>query len=130
MRRPALGVVATLVVAWGSFLALAPLVAARISGAIPLRISSGGILFDLSPVTLAGYRTLILAPIVAALTAGVVALLIRPTPSTIALGILGFLFAGTELVIGGGLGIGPASKLLIGTEWRWVWRICAVALGL
>lgn len=104
--------------------------AGRIAGATPLRVSSGGILFDLAPVTLGGYRTLILAPIVAALGTGVLALFLRPSRVAIALGILGFTFAGTELVIGGGLGIGPAGQVLIGTEWRWIWRICVVAVGL
>ena len=120
----------TLVGAWTVFLVLAPLLVARFAGAVPLRFTTGGILFDLSAVGLGGYRALLLAPIIAALTCGVAGLLLRPTRASVALGMIGFTFAGTELVLGGGLGVGPAGQILIGTDLRWVWRICAVAIGL
>lgn len=120
----------TLVGAWAVCLVLAPLLVAWFAGAVPLRFTTGGILFDLSAVGLGGYRALLLAPILSAIACGVAGLLLRPTRASIALGMIGFAFAGTELVLGGGLGIGPGGQILIGTDLRWVWRICAVAVGL
>jgi hypothetical protein len=61
---------------------------------------------------------------------GIAGFLMRPTRFGVTLGVVGSAFAGTLLVVGGGLGIGPGGNLLIGTELRWVWRICIVCIGL
>ena len=53
-----------------------------------------------------------------------------PTRFLTALGIAGATFAGTLLLAGGVLGIGPGSLLLVGTELKWVLKLSLAAGGL
>ena len=115
---------------WSALLYLIPLGVGLAVGAVPLRLISSGIFFDQSATSMAGYRAILWGPIVAGILLGIPAVLARPSRWGIALGIVGTTFAGTLLVVGGGLGIGPAGTLLIGTDLRWIWRFCVVMGGL
>lgn len=123
---PALAVLAS----WALMLYLAPLAVGLAVGAIPLRLTSSGILFDQVAVTLNGYRLIVWSPVLTGLLLTALALKLPPSRVSTTLGIAGAALAGTMLVAGGLLGIGPGSTLLVGTELRWVWKLCAGAGGL
>ena len=130
MTRPNPGVVVAVIVGWVLLLYLIPLGVGLAVGAVPLRLISTGIFFDQSETSMAGYRAILWAPIVAGILMGIAGILLRPSRWGIALGLVGSTFAGTLLIAGGGLGIGPAGTLLLGTDLRWIWRFCVVAGGL
>lgn len=109
---------------------LAPLAAGFAVGATPLGLISSGIMFDHAEVTLNGYRLIVWSPIVAGLLLGALSLFRHPTRFRLTLGFVGTTIAASLLVLGGGLGIGPGSMLLVGTELRWIWKICIIAGGL
>jgi hypothetical protein len=123
---PALAVL----VGWALMLYLAPYLVGVAVGAVPVRIISSGILFDQTAVSLNGYRLIIWSPLLTGLLLVLLALKRRPTSFLVALGLVGATVAGTLLVAGAGLGIGPGATLLVGTELRWVWKLCAVAGGI
>lgn len=128
--RLALAPLAAVLAAWTLQLYLVPLVVGRAVGGVPLRIISSGIQWDQSEVTLNGYRLIVWSPVVCGILLGTLALHRRPTRFSIALGLAATTLAATLLVVGGGLGIGPGTTLLVGTELRWVWKLCIVAGGL
>lgn len=115
---------------WALLLYIAPLAAGYVVGAKPLRVISTGIMFDQAEVSLNGYRLIVWSPVVVGVILGALALLRRPTRFGLALGLVGTTIAASLLVLGGGLGIGPGSTLLVGTELRWVWKLCIIAAGL
>ncbi len=115
---------------WALLLYLVPLAAGLVVGARPLRLISTGIMFDQAEVTLNGYRLIIWSPVVVGVIFGALALLRRPTRSGLTLGLVGTAIAATLLALGGGLGVGPGSTLLVGTELQWVWKLCIIAAGL
>jgi hypothetical protein len=115
---------------WALLLYLAPLAAGYAVGATPLRLISTGIMFEQTEVTLNGYRLIVWSPVVAGIVLGALALLRRPSGFGLTLGLVGTTIAASLLVLGGGLGIGPGSTLLVGTELRWVWKLCIIAGGL
>ena len=130
MTRPRFDVAVTVTIGWSMLLYLIPLGVGLAVGAVPLRLISSGIFFDQSGTSMAGYRAILWAPIIAGVLMGIAALLLRPSRWGITLGIVGTTFAGTLLVVGGGLGIGPSGTLLLGTDLRWIWRFCVVLAGL
>lgn len=115
---------------WMLLLYLAPLAAGYAVGAKPLRLISSGIMFDQAQVSLNGYRLIIWSPVAVGVILGAVALLRRPSPLGLTFGFVGTTVAATLLVLGGGLGVGPGSTLLVGTELQWVWKLCLIAAGL
>ncbi|HVX88043.1 MAG TPA: hypothetical protein VG940_03885 [Gemmatimonadales bacterium] len=126
IAAPAVGVV----LGWALLLYLVPLAAGLVAGARPLRLISTGIMFDQSELSLNGYRLIVWSPVVMGVVLGALALLRRPTRLGLTLGLVGSSIAATLLTLGGGLGIGPGATLLVGTELRWVWKICIIAAGL
>ncbi len=115
---------------WAFMLYLVPLGVGLAVGAVPLRLLSSGILFDQVAVTLNGYRAILWSPVVAGILLAILPDRFPPTRFLTALGIAGTTLAGTMLLAGGVLGIGPGSLLLVGTELQWVWKICLAAGGL
>ena len=115
---------------WALLLYLAPLAAGYAVGAKPLRLISSGIMFDQAEISLNGYRLIVWSPVVVGILLGALALLRRPTRFGLTLGLVGTTIAATLLVLGGGIGIGPGATLLVGTELRWVWKLCIIAGGL
>lgn len=130
MTRPSIKTALGVLCGWVLLLYLAPLAAGYAVGATPLRLISTGIMFDQAEVTLNGYRLIVWSPVVVGVVLGALALLRRPTRFGLALGLVGTTIAASLLVLGGGLGIGPGSTLLVGTELRWVWKLCIIAGGL
>ena len=130
LTRPILKTALGVLGAWALLLYLAPLAAGFAVGARPLRLISSGIMFDQADTTLNRYRLIVWSPVIAGLVLGALALLRRPTRFGLTLGLVGTAIAATLLVLGGGLGIGPGATLLVGTELRWVWKICIIAGGL
>ena len=119
-----------LVAGWALLLYLVPLGVGIAAEAVPIRLVSSGIFFDLSATSIAGYRAILWGPIVAGLLMWGAGMVLRPSRGAIALGVVGSTYAATLLVAGGGLGIGPGGMLLTGTDIRWVWRICVITGGL
>jgi hypothetical protein len=115
---------------WALLIYVAPLAAGFTVGAKPLRLISTGIMFDQAEVTLNGYRLIIWSPVVVGVILGALALLRRPSRLGLTLGFVGTTIAATLLALGGGLGVGPGSTLLVGTELQWVWKLCIIAAGL
>lgn len=126
LAAPAAGVL----VAWLLLLYLVPFAVGSAVGAKPLRLISSGIMFDQAEITLNGYRLIIWSPVVTGIVLGALALLRKPTRFGLTLGLVGSSIAATLLTLGGGLGIGPGATLLVGTELRWVWKLCIIAGGL
>lgn len=130
MTRPRIEVIAAVTLGWSLLLYIIPLGVGLGVGAVPLRLVSSGVLFDQMSVSLAGYRFLVWSPVIAGTIFSILALNLPPTRFNLALGIAGATIAATLLLIGGVVGIGPGSTLLVATELRWVWKICAGAAGL
>lgn len=125
-----LGTAAVVGAGWALLLYLLPLGVGLAVGAVPLHLVSSGIFFDQSATSMAGYRAILWAPIIAGVGLGLLGMLLRPTRLLLATGLVGCTVAATFLVVGGGLGIGPAGTILLGTDLRWIWRLCLVAAGL
>ncbi|HWA41213.1 MAG TPA: hypothetical protein VG712_06340 [Gemmatimonadales bacterium] len=119
-----------MLIGWTLLLYIAPLAAGYAVGARPLRLISSGIMFDQAEISLNGYRLIIWSPVVIGILFGALALLRRPSRLGLTLGLVGTAIAATLLALGGGLGVGPGATLLVGTELRWVWKICIIAGGL
>lgn len=119
-----------ILVGWSLMLYLVPLGVGLAVGAVPLRLVSSGILFDQVAVSLNGYRAIIWSPVLTGILLTVLADMRPPTRFLTALGIAGATFAGTLLLAGGVLGIGPGSLLLVGTELKWVLKLSLAAGGL
>jgi hypothetical protein len=117
-------------VAWGILLLVVPWTVGTLVGAEAIRLHSAGILFDYTGVSLAGFRTLAWAPIVAGLSFSLLALRTTPRPFEYALGVIGATYAASILLFGVLLGIGPGNAILVGAEIKWVWKIVATAVGL
>ena len=130
MKRPWLAPVAAVVLAWALLIYLVPLAVGLAVGAVPIRVISSGIFFDQTQTSLLGYRLILWGPVIVGALCAVAGLVMAPSRFVLALGLVGATFAATLLVVGGGLGIGPAGTLLIGTDLRWIWRTCVVAAGL
>ena len=130
MKRPWLAPVLALMLAWALLIYLVPLTVGLLVGAVPVRVISTGIFFDQTRTTLLGYRLILWGPVVVGALCAVAGLVMAPSRFVLTLGLVGTTFAATLLVVGGGLGIGPAGTLLIGTDLRWIWRTCVVAAGL
>lgn len=130
MKKASLAPLLALVLAWALLIYLVPLGVGLAVGAVPLRLVSSGIFFDQTQTSLLGYRLILWGPVIAGTLCALVGLLLSPSRFVLSLGIVGATFAATLLVVGGGLGIGPAGTLLIGTDLRWIWRTCVVAAGL
>jgi hypothetical protein len=117
-------------VGWTLMLYLMPLGVGYTVGAFPLRLLSSGILWDQVAVSMTGFQLLTWSPVVTGTLLAALGLARGQRRFFVALGIVGATFAATELLLGGALGIGPGSALLIGVELKWVWKICLVAGGL
>jgi len=128
--RPPLATSLALIVGWSLMLYVVPLGVGLAVGAVPLRLLSSGILFDQVAVSLNGYRAIIWSPVLTGILLTVLADMRPPTRFLTALGIAGATFAGTLLLAGGVLGIGPGSLLLVGTELKWVLKLSLAAGGL
>ncbi len=128
--RPPLATSLALIVGWSLMLYVVPLGVGLAVGAVPLRLLSTGILFDQVAVSLNGYRAIIWSPVLTGILLTVLADMRPPTRFLTALGIAGATFAGTLLLAGGVLGIGPGSLLLVGTELKWVLKLSLAAGGL
>ncbi|MBW8772479.1 MAG: hypothetical protein JF590_04195, partial [Gemmatimonadetes bacterium] len=109
---------------------LVPLGVGLAVGAVPLRLISSGILFDQVAVSLNGYRAILWSPVVTGVLLALVADRLQPSRFVIALGLSGATLAATLLLAGGVLGIGPGSLLLVGTDLRWILKLCVGAGGL
>lgn len=130
MKRPSIATSAAMLVGWALMLYLVPLGVGTAVGATPLRLISSGILFDQIAVSLNGYRLLMWSPVLTGIVFALLALKLPASRFVSALGVVGATFAATLLVAGASLGIGPGSTLLVGTELRWVWKLCTAAGGL
>src|SRR5689334_17721413 len=134
MKRPLVLAALTVAVLWGALLYLVPIAVGYAVGATPLRLMSSGILFEQSEVSLAGYRLILWSPVVVGAALMVFALRRAPAVVPVTAGIVGTTFAATLLTLGGVLGIGMGGLLLVGTDIRWIWKLClgfgGVALGL
>ena len=128
-HRPGTAALA-LLVAWALMLYLVPLGVGLAVGAVPLRLISSGVLFDQIAVSLNGYRMIVWSPVVTGILLAILADLLTPNRFLTALGIAGATTAATMLLAGGVLGIGPGSLLLVGTDLRWIWKLCLAAGGL
>jgi hypothetical protein len=109
---------------------LVPLGVGLAVGAVPLRLISSGILFDQVAVSLNGYRAIIWSPVVTGILLAIAASRLGPTPFRTSLGLAGATLAATLLLAGGVLGIGPGTLLLVGTDLRWIGKLCIAAGGL
>ena len=130
MTKPRLGVAVVVLLSWALLLYVIPLGVGLAVGAVPLHLVSTGIFFDQSATSMAGYRAILWAPIIVGAGMGILGMVLRPTRLVLAAGLVGSTVAATFLVVGGGLGIGPAGTILLGTDLRWIWRLCLVGAGL
>ena len=129
-RRLLLAPALALPVVWATALYVVPFAVGSAVGAVPLRLVSSGILFDQTAVSFAGYMTIVWSPVVVGLLFALVGGKFTAWPFLISAGILGSTLAGTLMLAGGALGIGPGSTLLLGTELRWVWKLTIGLVGL
>jgi hypothetical protein len=130
LKKPSFTAGLALLLGWSLMLYVVPLGVGLAVGAVPLRLVSSGILFDQVAVSLNGYRAILWSPVVTGILLAITASRLGPSPFRTSLGLAGATVAATLLLAGGVLGIGPGSLLLVGTDLRWIGKLCVAAGGL